>query len=178
MDDRLMAVVERKSVNDLVSTLLSGRLRYALGELSALPRAAVVVEERYSEIFKQDRFRPSAVADGLAECQVRWPGVPIVFCETRALAEEWAYRYLAAAHAWAAGEAAAIERIEAPPAAPTDAGVGPGDPGPAELRRWARERGMAVPDRGRIPAAVREVWEVWAAEVAKLDVGTEAATGI
>ena len=98
VDGTLVAAVERKSMPDLISSLTSGRLRYALGELAALPRAAVVVEDRYSQIYKQDRVRPALVADGLAECQVRWPNVPIVFCETRSLAEEWTYRYLAAAH--------------------------------------------------------------------------------
>jgi hypothetical protein len=73
----------------------------------------VVVEDRYSEIFKLDRVRPALVADGIAECQVRWPTIPIVFCDTRPLAEEWTYRYLAAAHAWAAAEPAAIARIYA-----------------------------------------------------------------
>ena len=98
------AAVERKSLSDLVSSLTSGRLRFALGELAALPRAAVVVEDRYSQIFAQDRVRPALVADGLAELQVRWPAVPIVFGETRKLAEEWTYRYLAAAYAWARDE--------------------------------------------------------------------------
>jgi hypothetical protein len=28
----------------------------------------------------------------------RWPTIPIVFRETRKLAQEWTYRYLAAAH--------------------------------------------------------------------------------
>jgi hypothetical protein len=44
--------------------------------------------------------RPAVIADGLAELAVRWPAVPIVFAETRQLAEEWTYRYLGAAHAW------------------------------------------------------------------------------
>jgi hypothetical protein len=48
---RLVASVERKSLADLVG----GRLRYALAELAALPRAAVVVEDRYSAVFKLDR---------------------------------------------------------------------------------------------------------------------------
>ena len=83
IDGRLVAVVERKSLPDLVSSLINGTLRYALGELAALPRAAIAVEDRYSQIFKLDRVRPALVADGVAELQVRWPGVPIVFCETR-----------------------------------------------------------------------------------------------
>lgn len=111
VDGTLVASVERKSVPDLISSLTTGKLRYALGELAALPRAAVVVEDRYSQIYKQDRFRPALIADGLAECQVRWPNVPIQFCETRSLAEEWCYRFLAAAYAWARAEPAAIQRI-------------------------------------------------------------------
>ena len=114
IDGTLIASVERKSLPDLVSSLTTGKLRYALSELAALPRAAVVVEERYSQIYKQDRVRPALIADGLAECQIRWPNVPIQFCENRGLAEEWTYRYLAAAHAWATDEAAAIRRIGVP----------------------------------------------------------------
>jgi hypothetical protein len=47
---KLVAAVERKSLPDLVSSLTSGRLRFALGELATLPRAAVVIEDRYSQI--------------------------------------------------------------------------------------------------------------------------------
>jgi hypothetical protein len=49
------------------------RLRYALGELSALLRAAVVVEDHYGQIFAVEHVRGSVVADGLAELQIRWP---------------------------------------------------------------------------------------------------------
>jgi len=158
LDGTLVAAVERKSLPDLLSSLTSGRLRYALGELAAVPRAAVVVEERYSQVFKQDRVRPALVADGIAECQVRWPTIPIVFCDTRGLAEEWTYRYLAAAHAWAVMEPAALERVNAhrvAPPAPTDPAPG----SPAEIRSWARAHGLDVPQRGRIPVSVRRAWE-------------------
>jgi hypothetical protein len=154
---RLVAAVERKSLSDLVSSLSNGRLRFALGELAALPRAAVVVEDRYSKVFSQDRIRPALVADGLAELQVRWPNVPIVFCENRKLAEEWTYRYLAAAHLWAETEGAAIARIGAGDDA---AAAGPIEPEPstAELRAWARANGVAVPDRGRLRPEIRQAW--------------------
>ncbi|MGH9171038.1 MAG: ERCC4 domain-containing protein [Acidimicrobiales bacterium] len=158
VDGTLVAAVERKSAPDLISSLVSGRLRYALGELAALPRAAVVVEDRYSQIYKQDRVRPALVADGLAECQVRWPNVPIVFCETRSLAEEWTYRYLAAAHDWVSAEPEAMERI-GPRLTPKPA-AGPAEQSPAEIRTWARNNGIEVPARGRIPAAVRQAWEL------------------
>ena len=144
IDGVLVAAVERKSMPDLIASLTSGRLRYALGELAALPRAAVVVEDRYSEIFKQDRVRPALVADGIAECQVRWPNIPIVFCETRGLAEEWTYRYLAAAHTWASTEPAAVERIGEQstlrPVPEHQTG-----PSPAEIRDWARQNSIHVP---------------------------------
>ncbi|MCU1401626.1 MAG: ERCC4-type nuclease [Acidimicrobiales bacterium] len=97
IDDRIIAAVERKSLPDLVATLTSGKLRYLLADLAALPRAALVVEDRWSSVFKLERVRPSVVAEGLAEAQVRFPTVPIVFCETRLLAQEWTYRYLGAA---------------------------------------------------------------------------------
>jgi ERCC4-type nuclease len=99
LDDsgEVVAAVERKSLADLTSTLTNGKLRYAMAALASLPRAAVVIEDRYSSIFKLTRVRPRVVADGLAELQVRYPNVPIVFCETRALAQEWAYRFLGAA---------------------------------------------------------------------------------
>jgi hypothetical protein len=161
---RLIASVERKSLADLVASL-TGKLRYALAELAALPRAAVVVEDRYSQVFKLERVRPALAADGLAELQVRWPNVPIVFCETRPLAEERTYRFLAAAHAWADTEAALTERLT-PLAAPTVGTAGlalpPGAPEPstAEVRAWARATGLAVPGRGKLRP---EVWAAWRA---------------
>ncbi len=97
VDGLLQATVERKSLADLVSSLTTGKLKFQLTELASVPRAAAVVEEGYSRVFKLDHVRPSVVADGIAECHVRFPTVPIVFCETRKLAQEWTYRFLAAA---------------------------------------------------------------------------------
>jgi ERCC4-type nuclease len=162
-DAVLVAAVERKSIADLVSSLVSGRLKFALGELAALPRAAVVVEDRYSQVFAQDRVRPAVVADGLAELQVRWPTIPIVFCETRALAEEWTYRYLAAARTWADTEPDVIARIAAAGGEPDEIGTGDAPPAPppstAEVRAWARSNGIEVPDRGRLRPEVHRAWQ-------------------
>lgn len=158
VDGRLVAAVERKSLIDLASSVISGKLRHAIGDLAALPRAAVVVEDRYSEIFKLERFRPAQIADALAELQVRWPEVPIVFAETRQLAEEWTYRCLAAAGQWAETETAAIARID--PTAPTDLADAPQAPEPstAEVRAWALAEGLVVSDRGRLRP---EIWQSW-----------------
>lgn len=153
----LLATVERKSLADLVGTLTSGRLKYQLADLAAVPRAAVVVEDRYSGVFKLDRVRPAVVADGLAECQVAWPTVPIVFCETRKLAQEWTYRFLAAAFAAAeqelGGELAVASLATAKPLAPAP-------PSPAEVRLWARAQGYRVSDRGRVPKELVEAYRV------------------
>ena len=160
VDGQLVAAVERKSLADLVASLTGGKLRYALAELAALPRAAVVVEDRYSAVFKLDRVRPAQIADGLAELQVRWPNVAIVFCETRPLAEEWTYRFLAAARIWAETETVALERIATLEVTNTELHTAPDAPGPstAEVRAWARDKGIAVPGRGRLRS---EVWDAW-----------------
>ncbi|MGH2444508.1 MAG: hypothetical protein ACRDGD_00485 [Candidatus Limnocylindria bacterium] len=59
----------------------------------------MVVEDRYSRLIAY-RFGASGfLPDLVARVQVRYPEIPIVFCETRPLAEEWTYRYLGAAFA-------------------------------------------------------------------------------
>lgn len=173
--DEPVAAVERKSLPDLVASLTSGRLRFALSELAALPRAAVVVEDQYSKIFSFDRVRPALIADGLAELQVRYPNVPIVFCETRKLAQEWTYRYLAAARIWADTELAMQVRLAGGSAAPTvapkpDPAAEPTAPDPepaaaaaaepttAEVRAWARAMGLTVPNRGRLRPGIHQAW--------------------
>jgi hypothetical protein len=147
-DETLLAAVERKSLADLVSSLTTGKLKYQLTELASLPRAAVVVEDRYSEVFRLEHVRPAVVADMLGECQVRWPMVPIIFCETRKLAQEWTYRFLAAARVGAEEERAgsdAVARLVA--AAP----LAPAPPTAAQVRAWARAKGVPVSAKGRVP---------------------------
>jgi ERCC4 domain len=160
VDGLLVASVERKSLVDLVASLTSGKLRYQVADLAALPRAAVVVEDRYSQLFKLDRVRPALVADGLAELQIRWPNVPVVFCETRQLAEEWTYRFLAAAHVWAITENAALQRISPTRIDVTELDQAAAAPAPstAEVRAWARAAGLPVPDRGRLH---HDIWRAW-----------------
>jgi hypothetical protein len=83
--------------------------------------------------------------------------VPIVFAETRPLAEEWTYRYLAAAQAWAETELAIGRRIDT---APETAGAPEAPlPSTAEVRRWARAAGLTVPDRGRLAPPIWDAWQ-------------------
>lgn len=137
-DGALVAVVERKSLDDVATSVTTGRLRYSLAELAALPRAAVLVEERYSLVFRLEHVRPSVVADALAEAQVRVPSVPIVFAESRPLAQEWAYRFLGAAlQELAAEPAAELLAARLVPAGP----LPPPEPTTAEVRTWALAAG-------------------------------------
>ncbi len=167
----VVACVERKSLSDLVATLTGGWLRYLLTDLATVQRGALVVEDRWSAVFKLNRVRPSVVAEGLAEAQVRFPNVPIVFCETRPLAQEWTYRFLGAAlahhhdHDLAATVAARL---------PTPGPVPAPEPTTAEVRRWAVGAGLAVADRGRLRP------EVWAAyrQAHRLDGTPPSATGL
>ncbi len=104
LDGDIVAAVERKSVADLVRRLVDGNLAFAMAELAALPHAAVVVDGRYQEALDAEHVQPGFVADLLARIAVRYPTVPVVFAGSRKLAEEWTYRFLAAAYAEAAGE--------------------------------------------------------------------------
>jgi hypothetical protein len=128
-----------------------------LADLATLPRAALVVEDRWSSVFRLDRVRPAVVADGLAEAQVRFPSVPIVFCETRRLAQEWTYRFLGAAVRHRHEDDHGAGRIDELPLA---GAVPPRAPATADVRRWARENGHVVPDRGRLRPAV---WDAYRA---------------
>lgn len=155
VDGRLVATVERKSLVDLVSSITGAKLKYALADLAALPHAAVVVEDRYAAVFKQDRVRPAVVADALAELQIVWPAIPIVFADTRPLAEEWTYRFLAAAAAHARDDAHGLGRLaDLPePAAPPAP-----EPTAAEIRAWALATGLEVSRGGRIPVEIRQAY--------------------
>ena len=164
-DGQVVAVVERKSVDDLVSTIVGGKLWMLLAELAAFTTdasgsgsgrvAAIVVEDRYSAIFKLRHVRPASIATQLAEAAVRYPSVPIVFAETRQLAQEWTFRFFGAAVEHVTHERVGEERAaqlvpagSVPHRAPTT----------AEVRAWATSQGLHVSDRGRIAADVMRAY--------------------
>lgn len=155
VDNRIVATVERKSLTDLVATLTSGKLRYLLADLATMPRAAIVVEDRWSAVFKLDRVRPSVVADGLAEAQVRFPTIPILFCETRPLAQEWTYRFLGAAVTHQQEHRDAFELEQQLPAAGPLAAA---EPTIAAIRAWAIGAGLDVAATGRLRPEVYEAY--------------------
>jgi hypothetical protein len=96
LSGQIVGAVERKSVGDLANSLNNGSLAFELAKLTALPRSAIVVEERYSALLKLAHAPAGFLPDLLARVQVRSPEPPIVFAETRPLAEEWTFRWLGA----------------------------------------------------------------------------------
>ncbi len=108
LDGAVLAAVERKSLADLTHVLVDGSITYLLSDLASLWRAAIVVEDRYPKLFQVPRVKEGFLPDLLARVQVRYPTVPIVFCDSRPSAEQWVYRFLGAA--LAEGEAERVLR--------------------------------------------------------------------
>jgi len=96
-DGTVLAAVERKSLENLAATLSDGTLAFQLQRLAELPLAAVVVEARYSALYKLEHVSGSWLADQLARLEVRYPEVHLVFADSRRFAEEWTYRFLTTA---------------------------------------------------------------------------------
>lgn len=97
--ERLVAVIERKSPANLAGDAVGGQLGFALADLERLPHACLVVEGRLSDVLKApgEHVKPGWLMSVLAALQVAHPRVPWVFAENRALAEDYGYRWLAAA---------------------------------------------------------------------------------
>ncbi|MFV0525059.1 MAG: histone-like nucleoid-structuring protein Lsr2 [Acidimicrobiales bacterium] len=153
-DGAVVAVVERKSIEDLVSTVVGGKLWTLLAALAGERHGAVVVEGRYSELFRLSHVRPVVVTTQLAEATVRYPMVSIVFAETRKLAQEWTYRFFGAALEHVGNETAGAARLLA-----VQLDSAPGDGvRPAVVRAWARHAGYDVADRGRIRPEIYDAY--------------------
>jgi ERCC4 domain len=93
----VLAAVERESLENLAATLSDGTLAFQMQRLAELPLAAVVVEARYSALYKLEHVNGSWLADQLARLEVRYPEVRLVFADSRRFAEEWTHRFLTTA---------------------------------------------------------------------------------
>jgi hypothetical protein len=94
--DAIVAIVERKTLENFATSLSDGSLVFQMQRLSGRP-AAVVVEGDYPDLFRTQPGRGSWLADMLGRLAVRYPEVPIVFAGARKFAEEWTYRFFGAA---------------------------------------------------------------------------------
>lgn len=104
---RLVAAVERKQPGEVASRAVGGTLALALAELATLPRALLVVEGRLSDVLKAADGHVDAgwLMSALAALQAEQPRVAWLFADNRKLAEDYAYRWLAAAARLTAREA-------------------------------------------------------------------------
>ena len=95
--EKVVSVVERKTLENLATSLSDGGLAFQMQRLAEMPRAAIVVEGDYPDLFRTQPGRGSWLADMLGRLAVRYPEVPVIFAGSRRFAEEWAYRFLGAA---------------------------------------------------------------------------------
>ncbi|TME53470.1 MAG: hypothetical protein E6I60_08915, partial [Chloroflexi bacterium] len=96
VDEAVVAVVERKTLENLATSLSDGGLAFQMQRLAEVARAAIVVEGDYPDLFRTQPGRGSWLADMLGRLAVRYPEVPVIFSGSRRFAEEWAYRFLGA----------------------------------------------------------------------------------
>lgn len=93
----LLASVERKTLENLASSLSDGTLAFQLARLAELPLAAVAVEGRYSALLDSKHAPPGWLADQLVRLQARYAQVPLLFLDSRRHAEDWTHRFLVTA---------------------------------------------------------------------------------
>lgn len=106
-DGRLIAAVERKTLENLAGSLSDGTLAFQLARLAELPLAALAVEARYSALLRWEHAPAGWLADQLVRLQSRYPSVPVLFLDSRRHAEDWTHRFLATALADSASSGAA-----------------------------------------------------------------------
>jgi ERCC4-type nuclease len=90
-------VVERKTLDNLATSLSDGTLAFQMQRLAEVPRAAVAVEGKYPDLFRLHPGRGARLASMIARLAVRYPEIPVVFAGSRKFAEDWSYRFLTSA---------------------------------------------------------------------------------
>jgi hypothetical protein len=96
-DGELIAAIERKTLDNLATSLSDGGLAFQMARLAELPLAAVAVEGRYAALLTHAHTPAGWLADLLVRLQARYPQVPVVFLDSRRHAEDWTHRFLATA---------------------------------------------------------------------------------
>ena len=99
--ERIVAVVERKSFDNLVGDLGAVQaLHQALADLASHETAALVVEAQYRDFLDANRLAgrwpPEYLARVLAEVAALHPRLPVIFAGNRKLANVWTERFFRA----------------------------------------------------------------------------------
>lgn len=98
VDQRLLAVVERKSYDNLLGDVGAIQaLHHQLADLASVPYCAFVIEAEYRDFLDPSRLAgrwPAAhMARVLGELSAMHPRLPIVFAGNRASANAWTHQY-------------------------------------------------------------------------------------
>ncbi len=99
--ERIVAVVERKSFDNMVAELGAIQaLHQELADLASHRAAALVIEADYRDFLDPDRLAgrwpASHLARALAELAALHPELPVIYAGNRKLANLWTYRFFAA----------------------------------------------------------------------------------
>ncbi len=87
VEGTVVAVVERKTLANLATSLSDGTLAFQMQRQAAVGRGAIVVEGDYPDLFRTQPGRGSWLADMLGRLAVRYPEAPIIFAGSRKFAE-------------------------------------------------------------------------------------------
>jgi hypothetical protein len=101
-DHRIVAVVERKSFDNLLGDIGAIQaLHQVCADLATAPRGAIVVEAQYGDFLDPaklaGRWPPAHIGRVLAELAALHPRLPIVYAGNRKLANAWTTQFFAAA---------------------------------------------------------------------------------
>lgn len=100
-DERIAAVVERKSYDNVLGELGAVQAwHHALADLARHEMSALVIEAQYGDFLDERRLDgrwPAVhVARVLAEVTALHPRLPVIYAGNRKLANQWAYRFFVA----------------------------------------------------------------------------------
>jgi len=95
--DRMLAVVERKTLDNLLADFgMMPVLHQRLAELAAHDNHALVIEASYADFLNPKRvhhYTPGFCARAIAEIYALHPTLRIVFCANRKAAKEWTVHF-------------------------------------------------------------------------------------
>ncbi|MCD6454345.1 MAG: ERCC4 domain-containing protein [Candidatus Aminicenantes bacterium] len=98
--DEIIAVVERKTFNNIISEFGNLAVFYQkLAELESYKNSALVIEANYSDFLSSKKIKyytPSFCAKVFAEISALFPNLKIIFAGNRKLAREWTLRFFVA----------------------------------------------------------------------------------
>jgi hypothetical protein len=98
LDERLAAVVERKSFDNILGDVGALQaLHHQLADLASMPVSALVIEAEYRDFFDPSRLKgrwPAAhLARVLGELSALHPRLPIVYAGNRKSANAWTHQF-------------------------------------------------------------------------------------